>query len=219
MKARVVSLDPGKHMGTIVVGEVQAWFSIMGTAFPVAVGDEVDAIMGKDSTLRPYARLVAPLPIVYEEMRANGLLTDVAPEKFSELAARVFDEIDPPEGLDVSDMLAVLFMHYGESDAGLDRSIRDRVLVLCDSHEVPDLVRKSTEALAKDLGVEVKLPRDAPDFNDVFDALRFALGAREERAFLLPMGHNETAIVVRKKIISGKLRLFLEAQSTPLSLR
>lgn len=212
MKARVVHIDPGKHTGTIAYGAIEAWFSLMGTAYPVSVGDEVEAIMGKDSALKPYARLVAPLDVVYDELQANELLTGVTRKSFADLVMRAFDETEPPIGLDTPDILVVLFAHYGESEEGFVRSLRDRILVFCDSDDFPDLVHKNTEAFAQHLGIEVELPAK-PDFNDVFDALRYALGANPERAFLLPMGHNESALLVRKDLVRGKLRIFTEAES------
>lgn len=219
MKARVISIDPGKHTGTIVLGAIEAWFSLVGTAYPVAVGDEVECVLGKDSAAKPYARLVAPLDAIYEELRANGLLTDVTKSAFPELVAHVFEEGEAPIGLDTPDIMVVLFAHYGESEQGFVRALRDKVLVFADSRDAPDLVRRYAEAFAQHLGVEIDLP-DELDFNEVFDALRFALDARStasrrERAFLLPMGHNESAILVRDQIVRGKLRLFTEAETKP----
>ena len=190
-------------------------------AIEPTVGAEVWVI--RDHEDKPLARIVLPLAEILPALKAQELLRDLDDAAFAALVRESFE--DDPElgdeelGLDGPDILTVLCQHYGREDEeqeliaedALERALRDRILVFADSHETPDLVEDAVAALADSLLLDVLLAEEA-DFNDVFEALGEALARRSESAFLLPLGVNDTAILVREELAPSKLRLFTAAE-------
>ncbi|MBX3275493.1 MAG: hypothetical protein KF729_34860 [Sandaracinaceae bacterium] len=227
-RADVLALDehPTSPKVTLLIhGGREVWAPLIHAAVRPTPGEVVWVI--HDHADKPHARVVLPPAEVLPELQAQGLLRDVDLAGFEALTRAAFargpDE-PAPTGLDGPDILATLREHYGregddETEDGeplicaesLERAVADRVLVFCDSHETPALVEDAVAALADALFLDVKLPEE-PDFEDVFEALGAALRHRSEHAFLLPLGINDTAILVRESLAPSRLVLFERAE-------
>lgn len=219
-RADVLAIDPDPHTSTVSLAladgsEVTA--PLHHAAVRPDVGDEVWVI--RDDPDRADARIVLPPEEVLPELRAQGLLEDLDRDGFEALIRETYEAGEAPPGLDGPDILMVLYQRYGLEDpeqglieeAALERAIRDRILVFADAHDTPDLVEDAVAALADALLLDVLLVEDA-DANDVFDALGEATRRRSDHVFLLPMGVNEAAILVRDELAPSKLALFTEAE-------
>jgi hypothetical protein len=219
-QAEVLELDPDPRSPTATLAlkdGARVTASLYHAAVSPGVGERVWVI--RDDPGRPHARIVLPAAEILPELQAQGLVRDVDRERFEALVRESFHEDDPPPGLDGPDILGVLYGHYGREDDeqeliaedALERAVRDRILVFQDSHETPDLVEDAVAALAEALDLDVLLEEEA-DFNDVFDALGEAVRDRPENVYLLPVGVNDTAILIRDELAPSRLTLFTEAE-------
>ena len=218
--ATVIAIDVDPEQATVTLAlddETQVKAPLHHAAVRPAVGDAVCVIV--DDRERGLARIVLPLGEILPELQVQGLLEELDLEGFEALVRETFEDGEAMDALDTPDILSVLYQRYGREDEheeliaedALERAVRDRILVFADAHDTPDLVEDAVAALADALLLDVLLVEDA-DANDVFDALGEAVRKRSDRAYLLPMGVNETAILIRDALAPSKLALFTEAE-------
>jgi hypothetical protein len=220
--ATVTEIDPNPNapVATLRVSEgATAKAPLVHAAIQAEVGDEVQVVWEAGEE---WARICLPPAEILPELQAQGLCRDLDITQFEEVCREGLAMDETPAGLDNADILGALCWHYGREDDeqeliaedALDRAVADRILVFQDSHETPDLVEDAVAALADALLLDVMLIEEA-DFNDVFEALGEALETRTDFVFLLPMGVNDTAIMVRHELEPSKLTLFTKAEGGP----